>query len=113
VLDKSLQETHEIVAVAIDPIEQLLTPRVHLDLPRSMSIPARRQPSGHEFFSQAACAIAPARLATDRWLVPSAAIVDAGALRNICHSLKTASTPTGVGRRSGTALTGTGAPSRP
>src|SRR6185295_14941831 len=46
----SLQETHEPVAVAIDTTEQLLTPRVHLDLPRSMSIPARRQPSGHTFF---------------------------------------------------------------
>src|SRR5262245_30174414 len=33
--DKGLQEVHEIAAVAIDPIEQLLTPRVHLDLPRS------------------------------------------------------------------------------
>jgi hypothetical protein len=36
-LDESLQETHELIAVAIDPIEQLPTPRVHLDLPRSMS----------------------------------------------------------------------------
>src|SRR5262245_56868622 len=42
VLDESLQETHEIVAVAIDPIEQLLTPRVHVDLLGPMSIAAVR-----------------------------------------------------------------------
>src|SRR5262245_2444881 len=32
---EGLQEVHEIAAVAIDPLKQLLTPRVHLDLPRS------------------------------------------------------------------------------
>src|SRR5262245_30138928 len=32
---EGVQEVHEIAAVAIDPLKQLLTPRVHLDLPRS------------------------------------------------------------------------------
>ena len=48
-------------------------------------------------FSAAAHLIASARLATDRRLVPSPAIADAGRQRNICHSLKTASTPAAAG----------------
>src|SRR5262245_33114656 len=51
VLDESLQETHEIAAVAVDPIEQLLSPRVHVDIPRPMPIPARRQPASEAFVS--------------------------------------------------------------
>src|SRR5262245_21207993 len=51
---EGLQEVHEIAAVAIDPVEQLLTPRVHLDLPRS--VPKLRFGG-----SPAAHAIAPAR----------------------------------------------------
>src|SRR5262245_20326041 len=80
---EGLQEVHEIAAVAIDPIEQLLTPRVHLDLPRSLpncaSAAARRsrpslRPDG----------------TAERGLVPLPAIADAGGPGNIWHSRKTA-----------------------
>jgi hypothetical protein len=48
VLDESLQEVHEIIAVAIDPFEQLSTPRVHAFLPLIID-PTQRQPPGHAF----------------------------------------------------------------
>src|SRR5262245_23964102 len=52
VLNESLQETHKIVTVPIDPIEQLLTPRVHLDLPLSILLLVPEPPSGHAFSSR-------------------------------------------------------------
>src|SRR4029077_16634413 len=60
-LDKSLQEMHEIVAVAIDPIEQLLTPRVHDDLLGAIPIPAQFRPNSG---ATPACG----RLAARHWL---------------------------------------------
>src|SRR5262245_23488152 len=79
VLDEGLQEMHKIVAVAIDPIEQLLTRRGHDHLLAQSQFPG---------------------------LVTSPAIADAGRQRNICHSRKTANTPAAAGRTSGTGTDG-------
>src|SRR5262249_21132449 len=91
---EGLQEVHEIVAVAIDPFKQLLTPRVHLDLPRSTpncaAAAAWRPTSPHRPDSSA-----------EPGLVPSPTIADAGAPGSIWHSRKAANAPAAAGRISG------------